>query len=64
MAAGGMTNSQIAQSLFLVPRTVEMHLTSVYRKLSIDSRTQLPAALPAEPIDPGSPEDHEPTGAE
>ena len=64
MAARGMTNSQIAQSLFLVPRTVEMHLTSVYRKLSIDSRTQLPAALPAEPIDPGSPEDHEPTGAE
>lgn len=49
MAAKGMTNNQIAQDLFLVPRTVEMHLTSVYRKLSIDSRTQLPEALQAEP---------------
>ena len=45
MAAEGMTNNQIAQALFLVPRTVEMHLTSVYRKLAIDSRTQLAEAL-------------------
>jgi DNA-binding NarL/FixJ family response regulator len=45
MAAGGMTNSQIAQALFVVPRTVEMHLSSVYRKLAIDSRQQLGSAL-------------------
>jgi DNA-binding CsgD family transcriptional regulator len=45
MAAEGMSNSQIAQVLFVVPRTVEMHLTSVYRKLAIDSRTQLGDAL-------------------
>jgi DNA-binding CsgD family transcriptional regulator/tetratricopeptide (TPR) repeat protein len=45
MAADGLTNSQIAQALFLTPRTVEMHLTSTYRKLGIGSRTQLSDAL-------------------
>jgi DNA-binding CsgD family transcriptional regulator len=48
MAADGKTNNQIAQSLFLTPRTVEMHLTAAYRKLSITSRTQLQSALQAE----------------
>lgn len=47
MAADGLTNNQIAQALFLTPRTVEMHLTSTYRKLSIGSRAQLPNALQA-----------------
>lgn len=54
MAATGMTNSQIAQSLFLAPRTVEMHLTAAYRKLSITSRAQLHAVLPAERPEPSS----------
>jgi DNA-binding CsgD family transcriptional regulator len=48
MAADGMSNNQIAQALFLTPRTVEMHLTHAYRKLSINSRTQLVEALNAE----------------
>jgi DNA-binding CsgD family transcriptional regulator/tetratricopeptide (TPR) repeat protein len=45
MAADGMTNRDIAQALFVTPRTVEVHLSSVYRKLAISSRSQLPQAL-------------------
>jgi DNA-binding CsgD family transcriptional regulator len=41
LAAEGMTNRQIAGSLFLSPKTVEMHLGRVYRKLGIDSRRML-----------------------
>ena len=48
MAAEGPTNREIAQALFVTQRTVEVHLTSIYRKLAISSRSQLPAAL-AEP---------------
>ena len=45
MAADNMTNKDIAQALFVTPKTVEVHLSSVYRKLEISSRAQLPAAL-------------------
>ncbi len=48
MAAEGPTNREIAQALFVTQRTVEVHLTSIYRKLAISSRAQLAAAL-AEP---------------
>jgi DNA-binding CsgD family transcriptional regulator len=48
MAAGGPTNREIAQALFVTPKTVEMHLSRAYRKLGINSRSQLSAAL-AEP---------------
>ena len=47
MAAEGPTNREIAQALFVTQRTVEVHLTSIYRKLAISSRSQLPAALRA-----------------
>jgi DNA-binding CsgD family transcriptional regulator len=45
LAAKGPTNREIAQALFITQRTVEVHLTSVYRKLGITSRSQLAAAL-------------------
>jgi len=45
LAAEGMTNKQIAQALFVTLRTVEMHLSNVFRKLGISSRTQLAEAL-------------------
>ena len=45
MAAGGMTNRQVAQSLFLTENTIETHLRSVFRKLEIGSRSQLARAL-------------------
>jgi DNA-binding CsgD family transcriptional regulator len=48
MAAGGLTNREIAQSLFLTEKTIENHLRSAYRKLAIGSRSQLSRALPAE----------------
>jgi DNA-binding CsgD family transcriptional regulator len=45
LAAGGPTNREIAQELFVTPKTVEVHLSSVYRKLGISSRSQLAGAL-------------------
>jgi DNA-binding CsgD family transcriptional regulator len=47
MAAEGMTNPQIAQGLFISRRTVEMHLSSAYRKLDISSRDELAGVLSA-----------------
>ena len=45
LAASGLTNRQIAQALFITARTVEGHLTSIFRKLAIDSREHLSTAL-------------------
>jgi DNA-binding CsgD family transcriptional regulator len=45
MAADGKTNKDIAQALFVTLRTVETHLTHVYRKLDIDSRSALDGVL-------------------
>ncbi len=36
----GLTNDRIADSLFLSPRTVHAHLTSVYRKLGVTNRAE------------------------
>jgi DNA-binding NarL/FixJ family response regulator len=41
-----------AQTLFVTPTTVELHLSSVYRNPEISSRSQLPAVL-AEPARAG-----------
>jgi non-specific serine/threonine protein kinase len=38
LVAAGVTNSQIAKELFISPRTVETHLTSIYHKLGVSSR--------------------------
>lgn len=47
LAAAGRSNRAIAQELFVTPKTVEVHLSSVYRKLGIRSRTMLADALSA-----------------
>ncbi len=39
LVAAGMTNAQVAQRLFLSPRTVQRHLNSIYRKLGVSSRS-------------------------
>jgi DNA-binding NarL/FixJ family response regulator len=39
--SAGATNREAASSLFLSTKTVEMHLTQVYRKLGVRSRTEL-----------------------
>ena len=45
LAGQGLSNREIAQTLFVTNRTVEGHLTNVFRKLRLDSRTKLNAAL-------------------
>ena len=45
LAAEGLTNREIAEALYVTARTVEGHLTSVFRKLDVDSRDQLPALM-------------------
>ncbi|HTU84692.1 MAG TPA: AAA family ATPase [Solirubrobacteraceae bacterium] len=45
LAAQGATNQQIAETLFVTIKTVEMHLSHVYRKLDTRSRTELPRLL-------------------
>jgi DNA-binding CsgD family transcriptional regulator len=47
LAASGASNAEIAQALFLTVKTVEMHLTSAYRKLGLRSRRELATALAA-----------------
>jgi DNA-binding CsgD family transcriptional regulator len=44
LVAEGHTNAEVAQALFVSPKTVEATLTRVYGKLGIRSRTQLAAA--------------------
>jgi DNA-binding NarL/FixJ family response regulator len=39
LVAQGMTNAQVAQELFLSPRTVNGHLNSIYHKLEVTSRS-------------------------
>ena len=45
LAVSGATNREIGEELFVTSRTVEVHLTNVYRKLGIAGRADLPAAL-------------------
>jgi DNA-binding CsgD family transcriptional regulator len=45
LAADGMTNKEIAQTLFVTIKTVEVHLSHAYRKLEISSRAKLQNAL-------------------
>jgi DNA-binding CsgD family transcriptional regulator len=41
LAAGGGTNREIAQTLFVTEKTVETHLGRAFRKLNVSSRRQL-----------------------
>jgi DNA-binding NarL/FixJ family response regulator len=60
LAAQGRTNKEIAAELFMGVSTVEAHLSHVYRKLGIRSRTDLATRLPflgddaAIPVDEGA----------
>jgi class 3 adenylate cyclase/DNA-binding CsgD family transcriptional regulator len=47
-AANGLSNKDIAQTLFVTTKTVEVHLSNVYRKLGIGSRNELPQTLGGE----------------
>jgi DNA-binding NarL/FixJ family response regulator len=45
LAAAGETNRDIAQALYVTPKTVEVHLSNAYRKLGVRSRRDLAGAL-------------------
>ena len=45
LAADGASNREIAQTLFVTTKTVEVHLSNSYRKLGITSRGELSRAL-------------------
>jgi DNA-binding CsgD family transcriptional regulator len=45
LAASGQTNKEIASALFVTTHTVEAHLSKVYAKLGVRSRTELAAQL-------------------
>ena len=45
LAASGLSNPEIAQTLYVTVKTVETHLHRTYQKLGITSRTQLAQAL-------------------
>jgi DNA-binding NarL/FixJ family response regulator len=40
LVAESLTNDQIAQNLHLSTRTIEAHLTHIYNKLNVSSRTE------------------------
>jgi DNA-binding CsgD family transcriptional regulator len=46
LAAQGRSNKEIAAALFMGVSTVEAHLSHVYRKLGVRSRTELGSRLP------------------
>jgi DNA-binding NarL/FixJ family response regulator len=48
LVAGGASNKDVAAELFLSTKTVEAHLTRIYRKLGVNSRTQLARRLDEE----------------
>jgi DNA-binding CsgD family transcriptional regulator len=56
LVADGKRNQDIAAALFLSPKTVEFHLTSIHRKLGTTSRVQLVRLLLKQP--PPQPSTH------
>jgi DNA-binding CsgD family transcriptional regulator/Flp pilus assembly protein TadD len=48
LAAAGLSNREIAERLFLSPRTIGAHLYAAFRKLGITGRAQLSLALESE----------------
>jgi DNA-binding CsgD family transcriptional regulator len=45
LAAAGMSSREIAAALFITAKTVDVNLYRVYRKLDIQSRSQLAGRL-------------------
>ena len=50
VVAGGATNREAADALFITPKTVEFHLGNIYRKLDIRSRAELVRLFAREPL--------------
>ena len=45
LVVAGLSNKEVAARLFVTVRTVENHLSKVYAKLGVRSRTQLAGRL-------------------
>jgi DNA-binding CsgD family transcriptional regulator len=56
LVARGMTNREVGAQIFLSPKTVEYHLTRIYRKLDLHSRAELIRRFATASPDPGEPE--------
>jgi DNA-binding CsgD family transcriptional regulator len=54
LAAEGLSNRELAETLIVSQKTIETHMASAFRKLGIKSRNELPGALshdgPAAPV--------------
>jgi DNA-binding CsgD family transcriptional regulator/tetratricopeptide (TPR) repeat protein len=50
LVVGGASNRDLAATLFISPRTVEAHLTSIFRKLGVRNRRELQARAFDDPI--------------
>lgn len=50
LASAGLTNRQVAETLFVSPKTVEFHLRGIYRKLGVSSRDALAEAMGKKPV--------------
>jgi DNA-binding NarL/FixJ family response regulator len=40
LVAEGLRNSEIAERLYLTPKTVSHHLSAIYAKLGVETRTE------------------------
>ena len=49
LARDGLSNPEIGGRLFISPRTAQFHLSNVFTKLGITSRSQLDRVLPDSP---------------
>ena len=59
-AARGLTNAEIARGLSLSVKTIETHLTRIYRKLAVDSKRELRGRFPGDPPSGAGPADTRP----
>ena len=50
LVVGGASNRDLAETLFLSPRTIEARLTAIFRKLSVSNRRELAAKALMDPI--------------
>ncbi len=41
LVSTGLSNKEVADKLFVTEKTIKFHLTNIYRKMNISSRTQL-----------------------